>query len=48
MFGSMPCMSTTSRLAPGGRHTDIRVVGHSTRRVTPSTMRTVGRVTWKS
>ena len=48
MFGSMPCMSTTSRVAPGGRHTDSRVVGHSTRRVTPSTIRTVGLVTWKS
>ena len=33
---------------PGGRHTENRVVGHSTRRDTPSTSETVGRLTWKS
>ena len=48
MLGSMPRISTTSWLAPGGRHTENRVVGHSTRRVTPSTSETVGRFTWKS
>jgi hypothetical protein len=48
MFGSMPCTRITSAEEPGGLHTDSRVVGQSTLRVTPSTMRTVGRVTWKS
>ena len=48
MFGSMPCTSTTSKSAPGGRQYESRVVGHSIRRVTPSTSDTVGRLTWKS
>jgi len=45
MLGSMPRSSTTSRAEPGGRHTVSRVTGQSIRRVTPSTIRTVGRVT---
>jgi hypothetical protein len=48
MLGSIPRIRTTSRPAPGGRATDTRVVGHSMRRLTPSTSDTVGRFTWKS
>ena len=48
MFGSMPRMRTTSRSLPGGRATEIRVVGHSIRRLMPPTSDTVGRLTWKS
>ena len=48
MFGSMPRIRTTSRSLPGGRATEIRVVGHSIRRLTPPTSDTVGRLTWKS
>jgi hypothetical protein len=48
MLGSMPRISTTSRSLPGGLATVKRVVGHSMRRVSPSAMVTVGRLTWKS
>ena len=48
MLGSMPRMSTMSRSAPAGVATENRVVGHSMRRVSPSDMVTVGRLTWKS
>ena len=48
MFGSMPRMRTTSRSLPGGRATEMRVVGHSIRRLTPPISDTVGRLTWKS
>jgi hypothetical protein len=48
MLGSMPRMRTTSRSLPGGRATEMRVVGHSIRRLTPPISDTVGRLTWKS
>ena len=48
MFGSMPRTSTTSFGARAAGTTETRVVGHSIRRVTPSTSETVGRLTWKS
>jgi hypothetical protein len=48
MFGSIPRTITRSYDAPGGRHTENRVVGQVTRRATPSTSETVGRFTWKS
>ena len=47
MVGSMPCTSTTSRVASGMRATEIRVVGQVIVR-TPSSMTTSGRLTWKS
>ena len=47
MLGSSPRTSTTSR-SPGSRAIDSRVVGHSMRRLLPSSRLTVGRLTWKS
>ena len=46
IFGSMPRSRTTSRSLPGGEHTDSIVEGHWISLVTPSTWRTVGRLTW--
>jgi len=46
MFGSTPYISTTSRSLPGGRQCEIRIAGHSSSRVTPSTWRMTGRFTW--
>jgi hypothetical protein len=46
MLGSTPCINTTSRLLPGGRQYEIRIDGHSSSRVTPSTWRITGRFTW--
>ena len=48
MFGSIPRIEDDVALAPGGRATEMRVVGHSIRRLTPPTRDTVGRFTWKS
>jgi hypothetical protein len=44
----MPRISTTSRSVPGGLATMNLVVGHSMRRVSPSAIVIVGRLTWKS
>ena len=46
MFGSTPCISTMSRSEPGGRQCEIRIDGHTSSRVTPSTCRITGRFTW--
>jgi len=48
MLGSMPRMRTMSRSLSGGRATEMRVVGHSMRRLMPPFSDTVGRLTWKS
>lgn len=45
IFGSIPRSSTTSRSLPGGEQTDSIVDGHWISLVTPSTWRTVGRLT---
>ena len=37
MFGSTPCINTMSRSLPGGRQWVIRIAGHTSSRVTPST-----------
>ena len=37
MFGSTPCINTMSRSEPGGRQCEIRIDGHTSSRVTPST-----------
>ncbi len=46
MLGSTPCINTTSRSLPGGRQCEIRIAGHTSSRVTPSTCRITGRFTW--
>lgn len=46
MFGSTPCINTMSRSAPSGRQCEIRIDGHTNSRVTPSTWRITGRLTW--
>ena len=48
MFGSMPRTRMRSCADPGGRQRVSRVVGQSMARLTPSTIRAVGRDTWKS
>jgi hypothetical protein len=48
MFGSRPRTKTTSRRSATPDARVIRVVGQLTRRLTPSTSYTDGRLTWKS
>jgi hypothetical protein len=48
MFGSIPRSRITSRLEPGGRHTDICVDGQVILRIPASLEPTTGRFIWKS